>query len=85
MRRPGCWGAPGSSPQASPPSRFSLRYRDRDLTPRGRYGVRATLRQGERRLITTDPFTPMPRGGTSKPLTLQLVPVGSGRPAQRRR
>ena len=46
---------------------------------RGRYGVRATLRQGERLLYTTDTFTTMPGGGTSAPLTLQLVADGSGR------
>jgi heat shock protein HslJ/uncharacterized lipoprotein YbaY len=68
------------SPPGQPPFRFSINYRDRDLTPRGRYGVRATLRQGERLLFTTDTFTPVLRGGASAPLTLQLVPVGSGRP-----
>jgi uncharacterized lipoprotein YbaY len=68
-------------PPGQPPFRFSINYRDRDLTPTGRYGVRATLRQGERLLFTTDTFTPVLRGGASAPLTLQLVPVGSGRPA----
>lgn len=72
-------------PAGQPPFRFSINYQDRDLTPRGRYGVRATLRQGERLLFTTDTFTPMPRGGASAPLSLQLVAVGSGRPGQRRR
>ena len=67
-------------PAGKPPFRFTISYRDRDLTPRGRYGVRATLRQGERLLFTTDTFTPVLRGSVSAPLTLQLVPVGSGRP-----
>jgi uncharacterized lipoprotein YbaY/heat shock protein HslJ len=67
-------------PAGQPPFRFSISYRDRDLTPRGRYGLRATLRQGERLLHTTDTFTPVLRGGASGPLTLQLVAVGSGRP-----
>ena len=67
-------------PAGQPPFRFTIRYQDRDLTPRGRYGVRATLRQGERLLFTTDTFTPVLKGGASAPLTLQLVAVGSGRP-----
>lgn len=69
-------------PAGQPPFRFSISYQDRDLTPRGRYGVRATLRQGERLLFTTDTFTPVLRGGANAPLSLQLVPVGSGRPGQ---
>ncbi|MCX5951166.1 MAG: META domain-containing protein [Cyanobacteria bacterium] len=40
--------------------------------------MRATLRQGERLLFTTDTFAPVPRGGASTPLSLQLVPVGQG-------
>ena len=67
-------------PAGQPPFRFTIRYQDRDLSPGGLYGVRATLRQGERLLFTTDTFTPVLRGGASAPLTLQLVPVGSGRP-----
>jgi uncharacterized lipoprotein YbaY len=69
-------------PAGQPPFRFSISYQDRDLTPRGRYGVRATLRQGERLLFTTDTFAPVPRGGANAPLSLQLVPVGSGRPGR---
>jgi len=34
-------------------------------------GVRATQRQGERLLFTTDTFTPVLRGGANAPLTLQ--------------
>ena len=67
-------------PAGQPPFRFTIRYQDRDLSPGGLYGVRATLRQGERLLFTTDTFTPVLRGGASAPLALQLVAVGSGRP-----
>jgi uncharacterized lipoprotein YbaY len=34
-------------PAGQPPFRFSIPYRDGDLTPRGRYAVRATVRSGE--------------------------------------
>lgn len=62
-------------PAGRPPFRFSIRYRKADLTPWGRYTVRATLRQGSRLLFTTDTFTPVLTGGPSQPLHLKLVPV----------
>ena len=67
-------------PAGQPPFRFSIPYRDVDVTPAGRYTVRATVRQGERLLFTTDTFTPVLIGGPSQPLKLQLVRVGTGRP-----
>ena len=70
-------------PAGQPPFRFSIPYRDSDVTPRGRYTVRATVRQGERLLFTTDTITPVLTGGPSQPLTLRLVQVGGGaRPFQ---
>ncbi|MEB3362496.1 MAG: YbaY family lipoprotein [Synechococcaceae cyanobacterium] len=68
-------------PAGQPPFRFTIPYRDADVTPAGRYAVRATVRQGERLLFTTDTFTPVLTGGPSQPLTLQLVQLGTGRPA----
>lgn len=65
-------------PAGQSPFRFSIPYRDRDITPRGRYAVRATVRQGERLLFTTDTITPVLTGEPSQPLTLQLVQVGGG-------
>jgi uncharacterized lipoprotein YbaY/uncharacterized lipoprotein NlpE involved in copper resistance len=67
-------------PAGQPPFRFSIPYRDGDVTPAGRYTVRATVRQGDRLLFTTDTFTPVLNGGPSQPLTLQLVAAGMGRP-----
>ena len=67
-------------PAGQPPFRFSIHYRDGDVTPAGRYSVRATVRQGERLLFTTDTFTPVLRGGPSQPLSLKLIAVGTGRP-----
>jgi uncharacterized lipoprotein YbaY/uncharacterized lipoprotein NlpE involved in copper resistance len=67
-------------PAGQPPFRFTIPYRDNDVTPAGRYAVRATVRQGERLLFTTDTFTPVLNGGPNQPLSLQLVAVGTGRP-----
>ncbi|MCS5694129.1 META domain-containing protein [Cyanobium sp. FGCU-6] len=70
-------------PAGQPPFRFSIPYRDSDVTPRGRYTVRATVRQGDRLLFTTDTFTPVLTGGPSQPLNLVLVAVdGARRPAR---
>ncbi|MCX5957756.1 MAG: YbaY family lipoprotein [Cyanobacteria bacterium] len=66
-------------PAGQPPFRFTIPYRDGDLTPAGRYAVRATVRQGERLLFTTDTFTPVLGGGPSQPLSLKLVGVQTGR------
>ena len=67
-------------PAGQPPFRFTIPYRDGDVTPAGRYAVRATVRQGERLLFTTDTFTPVLNGGPSQPLSLKLVATGTGRP-----
>ena len=68
-------------PAGQPPFRFTIPFRDADLSPRGRYSVRATVRQGSRLLLTTDTFSPVTPGRPGPPLTLQLVPVGG--PANR--
>ena len=52
-------------PAGHPPFRFSIPYRERDITPRGRYSVRATVRQGERLLFTTDTIHPSTRSSSS--------------------
>ena len=67
-------------PAGQPPFRFTIPYRDGDVTPAGRYAVRATVRQGERLLFTTDTFTPVLRGGPNQSLSLKLVATGTGRP-----
>jgi len=67
-------------PAGQPPFRFTIPYRDGDVTPAGRYSVRATVREGERLLFTTDTFTPVLNGGPSQPLSLKLVAVQTGRP-----
>lgn len=63
-------------PAGQPPFLFSIPYRDGDLTPRGRYAVRATVRSGDRLLFTTDTITPVLTGGPSQLLNLRLVQVG---------
>ncbi len=65
-------------PAGQSPFRFSIPYRDRDITPEGRYSVRATVRQGERLLFTTDTIHPVLTGEPSQPLNLTLVQVGGG-------
>jgi len=67
-------------PAGQPPFRFTIPYRESDLAPGGRYAVRATVRQCEQLLFTTDTVIPVLGSGASTPLRLQLVPVGSGRP-----
>jgi uncharacterized lipoprotein YbaY/uncharacterized lipoprotein NlpE involved in copper resistance len=67
-------------PAGQPPFRFTIPYRDGDVTPAGRYTVRATVRQGQRLLFTTDTFTPVLNGGSRQPLSLQLVAVVTGQP-----
>ena len=67
-------------PAGQSPFRFSIPYRDSDVTPGGRYTVRATVRHGDRLLFTTDTFTPVLTGGPSQPLNLVMVQVGSRRP-----
>ncbi len=65
-------------PAGQSPFRFSIPFRESDITPRGRYSVRATVRQGERLLFTTDTIQPVLTGGPSQPLNLQLVQVAGG-------
>jgi uncharacterized lipoprotein YbaY len=66
-------------PAGQPPFRFSIPYRDSDVWPGGRYTVRATVRQGDRLLFTTDTFTPVLTGGPTQPLHLLMVAVGAAR------
>ena len=68
-------------PAGQPPFRFTIPYRDSDRPPGGRYMVRATVRQCEQLLFTTDSFLPVFTGAASPSLRLLLVPVGPGRPA----
>jgi copper homeostasis protein (lipoprotein) len=68
-------------PAGQPPFRFTIPYRDSDLSNRGRYAVRATVRQGERLLFTTDTITSVLKGGPQPPVSLQLVQVGANRQA----
>ncbi|MEY4352955.1 MAG: hypothetical protein RLZZ609_1196 [Cyanobacteriota bacterium] len=68
-------------PAGQPPFRFTIPYRQSDLTPWGRYTVQASVRQCDQLLFTTDTFTPVLTGSVTPPLTLQLVPVGTDRPA----
>jgi copper homeostasis protein (lipoprotein) len=67
-------------PAGQSPFRFSIPYRDRDITPRGRYSVSASVRQGKRLLFTTDTIHPVLTGAPSQPLNLRLVQVGTGGP-----
>ncbi|MFN7678104.1 MAG: YbaY family lipoprotein [Cyanobacteriota bacterium] len=67
-------------PPGPSPIPFRIPYRDGDITPRGRYAVRATVRQGERLLYTTDTFHPVLTPGARPPLVLRLVAVPPGRP-----
>jgi uncharacterized lipoprotein YbaY len=59
------------------PYQFTIPFRDADLDPRGRYNFRATLRQGERLLLTSDTFSPVTPGRPGPPLSLSLVRVAS--------
>lgn len=68
-------------PAGQSPFRFTIAYRAADLIPQGRYTVRASVRQGERLLFTTDTITPVLEGGPSQPLNLQLVRVETMQPS----
>lgn len=70
------------APAGQPPFRFSIPYNPSDLTPRGRYTVRATLRHQGRLLFTTDTITPV-LDGRQQPLELLMKRVGAGPAAQR--
>jgi len=65
-------------PAGQSPFRFSIPFNDRDITPRGRYSVRATVLQGGRLLFTTDTIHPVLTGEPSQPLHLRLVQAGGG-------
>jgi uncharacterized lipoprotein YbaY len=68
-------------PAGQPPFRFTIPYKESDLRPGSRYGVRATVRSGDRLLLTTDTFTPVLTGDANPPVSLWLRAVGTGRPA----
>lgn len=67
-------------PVGRPPFRFTIPYREADLTPAGRYALQVRVRQCERLLYTNDTFTPVLSGRDPSPVTVRLVPVGQGRP-----
>ncbi|KEF41915.1 MAG: hypothetical protein ER33_08605 [Cyanobium sp. CACIAM 14] len=67
-------------PAGQPPFRFTIPFDDGALSPRGRYAVRASVRQGERLLFTTDRITPV-FDAASRPVSLLLVKVGSAGPS----
>lgn len=62
-------------PRGRAPFPFAIPYLDGAIRPEGRYQVRATIRQGDRLLFTTDQAYPVfdGRGG---PLRLDLIAVG---------
>ncbi|MGB7563577.1 MAG: META domain-containing protein [Prochlorococcaceae cyanobacterium] len=70
------------TPAGQPPFRFLISFRESDLTPRGRYTVRATVRHQGRLLFSTDTITPV-LDGKKQPLELLLKQVGAGSAAQR--
>jgi len=49
----------------APYSLLRLPTRKADLTPGGRYSVRASVRQGGRLLFTTDTISPVLKGGAT--------------------
>ena len=65
------------SPAGQPPFRFSIPYKDSDLSPQGRYAVRATVRHRGRLLFTTASITRV-LDGSAGPITLVMLPVGGG-------
>ncbi|MFN6340358.1 MAG: YbaY family lipoprotein [Cyanobacteriota bacterium] len=67
-------------PAGPPPFRFTIPYRESDVKPWGRYSVRASVRQCERLLLTTDTFHPVWTAGASPPLRLRLARVGPAGP-----
>ncbi len=66
-------------PAGQSPFRFSIPYREEDLSSNGRYAVRATVRQGGWLLFTTETVNPVLGGAASQPLNLRLVQVAGGR------
>jgi len=71
-------------PAGQPPFRFTIPYRDQDLSPHGRYAVQASVRQGERLLFTTDTFNPVLLGRPNPPLQLKMVAVEGRDPGGQR-
>ncbi len=71
------------SPAGQPPFRFSIPYKESDLSPRGRYAVRSTVRHRGRLLFTTDTITRV-LDGNAGPITLVMHPVGPGKIDSRR-
>ncbi len=65
------------APAGQPPFRFSIPYKDSDVTPRGRYTLRATLRHQGRLLFSSDTITPV-LSGQKQPVELLLKQVGFG-------
>jgi len=66
-------------PAGSPPFRFEIAYDDAAVQAGRRYVVRATVRQGDRLLFTTDRVYPV-LDGRNAPLDLLLVSARGGRP-----
>lgn len=67
-------------PAGQPPIRFAVPYEDSDVSPRGRYALRATVRHEGRLLFTTDTFTPV-LAGSSEPVELVMTMVPAPRVA----
>lgn len=65
-------GRSGAVPAKTPPFAFRIEYPDGAIAPGGRYTVRASVRNGEQLLFTTDRHVNALSG---KPLELQLVRV----------
>ncbi len=70
------------APSGQPPFRFSIPYKESDVTPSGRYTLRASLRHQGQLLFSTDIITPV-LDGKKQSLELLLKQVGAGPAAQR--
>ncbi len=66
----------------NPPYAFQIAYDAQALRPGHRYAVRATLRQGDRLLFTTDTVAPVLTTAEDTEVTLRLVQVRSTADAQ---
>jgi copper homeostasis protein (lipoprotein) len=64
-----------------PPIDFSIDYDPADLEPRAIFTLRATIRQDDTLLFTTDTITRVFDGGATGPVELQLRAVGEARGA----
>jgi copper homeostasis protein (lipoprotein) len=65
------------APAGQPPFRFSIAYDDNAVVPRRTYMLRASVRQGDRLLFTTERGYPA-MGGAVAPVALMLVAVRGG-------